>query len=195
VEGSIGAANGVEKSSLINHRTVRTVVVESIVEHVVEPEVEHSRKYPLDPRLNIRALETHDVDAVLAIQSASPQIAQWTLWDYNRVAAGDMAGWVAEENSVVVGFLVARHIASDIEILNIAVAPDSRRHGIGASLFQAVIAWARFLSTESAFLEVRESNHAALRFYEQHDFRATGRRSRYYSSPPEDAVVLSLRLK
>ena len=149
---------------------------------------------PSDTRLNIRALEARDVEDVLAIQSASPEMAQWTLWDYNRVAAGDMAGWVAEEKGAIVGFLVARQIVGDVEILNIAVAPDFRRRGVGAALFQAAIAWARSLSTESAFLEVRESNHAALQFYERHDFHATGRRPRYYSAPVEDALVLTLRL-
>ena len=47
--------------------------------------------------LNIRAMEARDIDAILAIQGASPEIAHWTLWDYNRVASGEMAGWVADE--------------------------------------------------------------------------------------------------
>ncbi len=149
---------------------------------------------PLDPRLVIRPMENRDVDAVLAIQSTSPEMAQWTMWDYNRVAAGEMAGWVAEEKGDATGFLVARQIGGDVEILNVAVAPDARRHGVGSALFETAIAWAKSLDAESAFLEVRQSNHAAIQFYERHNFRATGHRVRYYTAPVEDALVLRLRL-
>ena len=87
--------------------------------------------------MTIRALESRDVEDILAIQAACPEIAQWTAWDYDRVARGEMAGWVATENlrvgsevaagaSVeggveVAGFLVARRVSSDLEILNFAV--------------------------------------------------------------------------
>ena len=57
-----------------------------------------------------------DVDAILAIQAVSPEIAQWTMWDYERVAKGEMAGWVAEESAEIIGFLVARQVVSDVEI-------------------------------------------------------------------------------
>ena len=49
--------------------------------------------------LTIRPLESRDVEAILEIQAGCPEIAQWTAWDYDRVARGEMAGWVATENS------------------------------------------------------------------------------------------------
>jgi ribosomal-protein-alanine N-acetyltransferase len=145
-------------------------------------------------QLNIRAIEARDIDAILLIQGASPEIAHWTLWDYNRVASGEMAGWVAEEKEEIIGFLVGRQIVSDMEILNFAVAPDSRDRGVGTALLREAINWGRKIRAENALLEVRESNLAALRFYERHEFRATGRRARYYTAPVEDALVLTLRL-
>lgn len=144
--------------------------------------------------LHTRPLDHRDLDTVLSIQSASPEMAQWTLWDYNRVASGEMVGWVAEQKSVVIGFLVARHTVDDVEILNFAVAPDSRRQGVGAALFATAIGWAKSLPAENIFLEVRESNHAAISFYEHHNFVAKGLRPHYYSAPPEDALVFTLRL-
>jgi [ribosomal protein S18]-alanine N-acetyltransferase len=44
-------------------------------------------------------------------------------------------------------------------------------------------------------LEVRSSNSAALHFYERHNFQTVGRRSRYYNSPIEDALLLSAKLR
>ena len=140
-------------------------------------------------------MEARDTAAVLSIQSACPEIAQWTLRDYSRAAEGEMAGWVAESEdaagSSVSGFIVARRVASDLEVLNFAVAPAQRRCGVGAALLNAALAWGSTFAAEKAFLEVRVSNLAAIRFYERHGFEVTGRRPRYYTAPIEDALVLA----
>jgi ribosomal-protein-alanine N-acetyltransferase len=143
--------------------------------------------------VRIRILEIRDIDSVVAIQSSCPEIAQWTMWDYDRVARGEMSGWVCEENAAgkeVAGFLVARRIANDLEILNFAVRSDLRRSGNGASLLSAALEWGKSFRAETAILEVRESNLAALRFYERHGFQVMGRRPRYYTAPVEDALLL-----
>jgi ribosomal-protein-alanine N-acetyltransferase len=105
-----------------------------------------------------------------------------------------MAGWVAAENEDVAGFLVARQIAREIEILNFAVRRDARGKGVGAALLAAAFRWGKGLGAEQAFLEVRDSNLLALHFYERHGFSVTGRRPRYYAAPVEDALVLKAPL-
>jgi [ribosomal protein S18]-alanine N-acetyltransferase len=140
--------------------------------------------------LNIRPIESQDIEAILTIQSMCPEIAQWMKSDYARVARGEMAGWVSLRDEGIDGFLVARTVASDIEILNLAVRQQARRLGIGTSLLREAFEWGRELQAENAFLEMRVSNDAAKLFYERHDFRVAGRRPRYYSSPEEDALVL-----
>ncbi len=142
----------------------------------------------------IRALESRDIEWVLAIQAVCPEIAQWTVWDYDRVARGEMAGWVAEENGEVIGFLVGRRVTSDLEILNFAVRANDRRRGIGAELLRAALDWAHAFQAAHAILEVRASNLAALRFYERHRFEVVGRRARYYTAPIEDALLLTATL-
>jgi ribosomal-protein-alanine N-acetyltransferase len=145
--------------------------------------------------LNTRRIELRDVEAILEIQSASPEVAQWTIWDYNRVARGEMAGWVATERDEVVGFLVARRVAGDIEILNLAVRPEMRRCGAGGGLLRVVLAWGAEQNAENALLEVRASNLAALQFYQRRGFKVVGRRPRYYVSPVEDALLLSAAIR
>ncbi len=154
------------------------------------------------------------MEAILAIQAACPEIAQWTAWDYDRVARGEMAGWVATQNSNVgaeiadedaaeligkgdvdvAGFLVARRLSTELEILNFAVESDWRRCGIGAELLTAALQWAQTFQATQAILEVRASNLAALRFYERHKFEVVGRRPRYYTAPVEDALLLTAPL-
>lgn len=139
----------------------------------------------------VRLLIPADVEALVAIQGACPEIAQWTAWDYDRVARGEMAGWVAEEEAKVAGFLVARRVATDLEILNFAVRPDVRRNGLGAALLRAALDWGKSFHAGKAMLEVRASNLAALHFYERFSFQVAGRRPRYYTAPIEDALLLT----
>jgi|SRR5215469_3799819 len=152
----------------------------------------------------IRGLSADDLEAVLAIQGLCPEIAQWSLWDYERVARGEMAGWVADalgEEGVpsgggrVAGFLVGRRIADDLEILNFAVHPGLRRLGIGGALLDEAMRWGRSFNAEAALLEVRASNFAALAFYERNNFHLVGKRPKYYASPEEDALLLIAGLK
>jgi ribosomal-protein-alanine N-acetyltransferase len=144
--------------------------------------------------VEIRSLQTTDIESVLAIQSACPEIAQWTAWDYERVADGQMAGWAAEQGGDLTGFLVGRRVAANIEILNFAVRLDCRRRGTGRALLHAALEWGKSFHAENALLEVRASNLAALRFYERHKFQVAGRRSNYYTAPVEDALLLTAPL-
>jgi [ribosomal protein S18]-alanine N-acetyltransferase len=147
-------------------------------------------------------MEPRDIESVLVIQRDSPEIAQWSAGDYDRVARGEMAGWVADVRTdggtpmpdTIDGFIVARRIGPDMEVLNFAVRSKARRRGIGAALLNEAILWGRSFHAEHAILEVRESNAGALRFYELHSFHVVGRRPRYYTAPVEDALLLSAPL-
>jgi ribosomal-protein-alanine N-acetyltransferase len=144
--------------------------------------------------LKTRRVEEGDVEAILEIQSACQEIAQWTAGDYDRVARGEMAGWVIEERASVLGFLVARRVVNEIEILNFAVSPGARGRGVGAMLLREALTWGKDFGAVQAILEVRASNGAALRFYERHNFQTVGRRARYYNEPTEDALLLAAKL-
>lgn len=144
--------------------------------------------------LKLRPMAASDADGVVSIQVASPEIAQWAAHDYAKLSSAGMMAWVAEVEGVVAGFLVARRIASELEILNLAVRPDARRSGIGHALIESAFAWGNGLEAKSVFLEVRASNRVALQFYKRHRFEETGRRPLYYSNPAEDALVLTARI-
>jgi ribosomal-protein-alanine N-acetyltransferase len=127
----------------------------------------------------------------LEIQEVSPELARWTRRDYERVAKGEMAGWVAEEGDALSGYIVARKLADEMEILNLAVAPLARRRDLGSELLRAAFEWGKSNQIRKAFLEVRTTNLAAIAFYERHNFKSVGRRKMYYLAPVEDAIILS----
>jgi [ribosomal protein S18]-alanine N-acetyltransferase len=141
------------------------------------------------PVLKMRRIEDGDVRAILAIQASCREMAQWTERDYERVARGEMAGWIAEDEGGIVGFLVARPLVQETEILNFAVHSEARRRGIGTTLLKEALEWSRSVGAGKVILEVRASNDGALKFYERRGFRSIGRRAKYYTDPVEDALV------
>jgi ribosomal-protein-alanine N-acetyltransferase len=130
----------------------------------------------------IRRGGAEDLDAVAAIQETSPGAARWKVADYL-----EQDFRVAIEGNRIVGFLVARTLAADErEILNLAVAPDSRRRGVARALLASVFKGFR----GGVFLEVRESNEVAQEFYKSLGFKELSKRAGYYDSPPETAIVM-----
>jgi [ribosomal protein S18]-alanine N-acetyltransferase len=143
----------------------------------------------------VREFQAEDIPGVLEIQASCREISQWSAGDYAAVALGQMHGWIAETHAKVTGFLIAREIVSEIEILNLAVAPHRRSQGVGSALLNKVIEWADTSNKERAFLEVRVSNSGAIRFYEAHGFQFSGSRRKYYSDPIEDALVMERTIR
>jgi ribosomal-protein-alanine N-acetyltransferase len=132
--------------------------------------------------LTIRAGTPSDLARVHAIQTASPQASSWRPEEYLLY---DLS--VAESEQGVQGFLAVRSVAGDEwEILNIAVAPQSRRRGVARALLEP------FLKKVSGaiFLEVRESNGVARELYKSLGFQELATRRDYYEMPSEAAVVM-----
>lgn len=134
--------------------------------------------------MKIRAATGNDLAAIAAIQAASPEASQWDPAGYL-----DYDCLVAVENDHVAGFLVSRQTTpGEREILNVAVALSERRRGIARRLIAAELERAR----GQWFLEVRESNIAALNLYKACGFQEAGRRNSYYHDPTESGIVMKL---
>jgi len=123
-----------------------------------------------------------DLDGIAIIQSASPEAARWDVAEYLN---HDLL--VADSDGRVAGFLVARPADDqECDLLNLAVGPDYRRKGVGTGLVRALIACRK----GAIFLEVRESNQIARKFYKSLGFQEVGLRLEYYYSPPESGIVM-----
>ena len=145
--------------------------------------------------ITIRRLEQRDLPAVMAIESAAlPWAAHWTPESYLPGQSSDMCAWVAEQAERVAGFVLARYLGGDMELLNLAVAAEARHAGAGRALVRAALEEGASRGASQAYLEVRESNAAALEFYAALGFSTVGRRTRYYPEPAEDALILSVPL-
>jgi ribosomal-protein-alanine acetyltransferase len=101
---------------------------------------------------------------------------------------------VCEIAGEVVAVLQWRQVGEEAEIFDLAVESKYRRQGIGRLLLQRFLSSARERDVTKIFLEVRESNAAALALYRKLGFIVTGRRPDYYRDPEEVALLLQLNL-
>ncbi len=105
-----------------------------------------------------------------------------------------VAGLIAEEAGMPVGFIVVRAVADEAEILTLVVVPESRRRGIAVRLLTEALAILSAGGTARWFLEVAADNAAARALYAGQGFAPCGRRPNYYgrtaTEPPADAIVM-----
>jgi [ribosomal protein S18]-alanine N-acetyltransferase len=142
----------------------------------------------------VRKMISADVAGVFSILQESPEASMWSEEGIEEVSTGG-TGWVAEQDGVLAGFLIARLAADEFEILNMAVGRVRRRNGIGGQLVKEALNYARMSRACRAHLEVRASNQEAMRVYIRHGFALSGRRGQYYQHPAEDALLFTLELK
>jgi ribosomal-protein-alanine N-acetyltransferase len=89
----------------------------------------------------------------------------------------------------IAGYVICSRYDTVWHVMNVAVDPDRRRHGIATALITALL---REVSEHDpqVTLEVRRSNTGAIALYERFGFRSAGLRRRYYQDNGEDAVIM-----
>lgn len=93
----------------------------------------------------------------------------------------------------VVGYFYAQDIVGEVSLLNIAIAPQYQGRGLGRQLLSFFLAECDKREAQSAWLEVRESNAAAVTLYASEGFNEVDRRRDYYPAAQgrEDAIIMS----
>ena len=94
-------------------------------------------------------------------------------------------------SSKINGFIILRRVADEAELFQIAIDPAFRRRGIADALMEAALNSADSYGVISIYLEVRNSNIAAISLYKKHGFEQAHLREEYYTEPVEDAVVMA----
>jgi len=99
-----------------------------------------------------------------------------------------------EREGALAAYISFYHVGDEMEILNLAVAPDLRRGGLGRRLLRLALAICRRMGVSTARLEARRSNQAALALYGGQGFEPCGVRKGYYPDNKEDAICMVLDL-
>ncbi len=96
---------------------------------------------------------------------------------------------VARRGPAVVGAALGQVAGDTADVLTVAVAPASRRSGVGRELTRALREALVARGAAAVLLEVRRDNEPARRLYEGLGFVPTTVRRRYYGDG-QDALVL-----
>lgn len=91
-----------------------------------------------------------------------------------------------------VGYLLAGFLPPEGELYRVAVLPEKRRAGCGRLLLDAFFRAAEEREVYALYLEVRESNEAAIALYRSAGFRPIFLRENYYRDPTEAALVMTV---
>ena len=139
-----------------------------------------------------RLASLDELDTVMAVEHSSftnPWTREMYLADLSNTGVAFL--YVArEEQGRIVGFCSFWKVYEELHINNLAVQPEYRRIGVARALLTRVLREGVRLGARRALLEVRRSNVAAQRLYEQFGFSVSGIRRDYYTNPAEDALVL-----
>ena len=93
-------------------------------------------------------------------------------------------------NEPVCAFANYWHVGDEIQLMNVATLPDSRRRGQASALLHDLIQQGRSRDAQLVTLEVRRGNDGARALYKKFGFVEQGIRQRYYSDNGEDAIVM-----
>ena len=154
---------------------------------IAEPEI----LYPL-----LRRLNEADLDRIMEIElSAYPY--PWTRGIFTDCLRVGYDCWGLQSGDTLVAYSIQTHAAGENHLLNLCVAPDWQRRGLGRLLLGLAVLLARLQNCFCIFLEVRPSNPAGIRLYEKNGFVAVGERPDYYRSAHgrENAIVMRLELE
>lgn len=142
----------------------------------------------------IKPMQFDDLDAVLSIEK-EVQISPWSKSAFISSLRDLHICVVFWEDESIIGFAIMMDVADQAEILNIAVKHTRQHHGFGKKLMSYLLEYVKQTPNKKVFLEVRESNAAAIRLYTSFGFKKIFRRKNYYQTKTgrEDALVLEWR--
>lgn len=144
---------------------------------------------------HFRRMSEADVESVLSIEFAAFS-HPWTRGIFLDCIKSGYECWLMFLGDQQVGHGVLSAAGDECHLLNLTVKPQSQSNGLGGKLLDHLMRQGGERGAETVFLEVRESNHPAIRLYERSGFNEIGRRRDYYPAVGgrEDALVMAYTL-
>ena len=149
----------------------------------------------LDSLPKLRPMRTADLDRIMEVE---PTIYThpWTRGNFDDSMRVGYSCWVIDCGGVVTGYGVLMTGVREAHLLNLSIAPEWQRRGLGRYLLEHFVRIGRDSDAQQMFLEVRPSNTSARRLYADYGFRDISVRRGYYPAAGgrEDAILMGLML-
>jgi ribosomal-protein-alanine N-acetyltransferase len=136
-------------------------------------------KGALPANIRLRPMQETDLPGVHRLEVTS-QPVPWPLWYFRGLLRQGVSCWVLEENKEIVGFGIVAFAKLRAHIMNMCVAPEYRRRGLGRRIMLHLQIVARQHHCRWVWLEVRPTNRPAIVLYRKLGFRAKQVLKGYY---------------
>lgn len=145
-----------------------------------------------DEPLAMRPMRDMDLAMVLEIEREAYAFP-WSEGIFRDCLRAGYCCWVVEQRDHVRAYGIMQVGAGESHILNLCVRAGGRRQGLGHALLSHLLDVAREHRADTALLEVRPTNRAALGLYAAMGFNEVGIRRGYYPgrNGREDALILA----
>ena len=148
-----------------------------------------------DQPLDIRPMRDSDLAMVLDIEREAYAFP-WSDGIFRDCLRAGYCCWVVEQQLLVRAYGIMQVGTGESHILNLCVRSSGRGQGLGRALLSHLLEVAKEHRADTALLEVRPTNRAALNLYEAMGFNEVGVRRGYYPGRDgrEDALILATSL-
>lgn len=145
-----------------------------------------------DEPLQIRPMRDADLAMVLDIEREAYTFP-WSEGIFRDCLRAGYCCWVVEQGELVRAYGIMQVGTGESHILNLCVRASGRGQGLGRALLNHLLEVAIEHRADTALLEVRPTNRAALGLYEAMGFNEVGVRRGYYPgrNGREDALILA----
>lgn len=143
------------------------------------------------PDIRLQVLTPEYLDAVMALESAAHS-HPWSVQNMTSALSRHRC-WGLFDGDRLLGFAIYSQVLDEAELLDCVVDPSCQGRGLGSSLLDRSLAQIQD-SAQRIYLEVRQSNAAAIALYQNHGFVEVGVRRDYYPAAHgrEDALLMAL---
>lgn len=141
-------------------------------------------------------MNARDIDQVIAIENEN-YAHPWTLGNFRDSLNAGYHCWLMECAGEIVGYGVVMIAVDEAHLLNLCIAAEWQRRGLGREMLRFLTTFVRGLVVDKVYLEVRPSNIVGRGLYASAGFVEIVTRRGYYPAHDgrEDAIVMELALK
>lgn len=146
--------------------------------------------------MTISFLTSEHVAAATAIESRC-HLSPWPAQTFMRHQGQHYLNLALHRENRLAGFLITQWVLDEASLFNLVIDHPFRRQGCARQLLQRLIFLLEEKHINTLWLEVRASNHPAIKLYQQLGFNQVTRRRGYYPTQTqqrEDALVMALTL-
>ena len=141
--------------------------------------------------MEITKLGLDNIDEMLKIEKKA-FARHWNKQIFTDELSAENGHYIAiSSGGKLLGYSGFRHVLDEAHITTLAVDRKLRKKGIGTRLIKQLLEDAAGMKITQLYLEVRQSNLAALALYQKLGFKVIDRRREYYQHPVEDALVMA----